>query len=109
MAAAIVGKELYVKILRSFGTVIYYHSDIYGTAEEMGWERIVELLLRAEEVGDSASTGGSQTRSSRQTEDDFKDDGRWRYEPLDLCSHAGSWAISQDEDGALTNFDCAYL
>lgn len=108
IAAAIIGEELYGKILRSFGAVIYFRRDIYGTAEEMGWERIVELLLRAEEVGDSASTGGSETGSSRQTEDDFKDDRRWRYNPPDLCSHAGGWAISQDEDGALTNLDCAY-
>jgi ankyrin repeat protein len=83
IAASVMGKEPYVKILLAFGADIHYRSKIYGTAVEVaeakGWANIVALLLQAEEVDDSAPTGGElETWSSEKCEDDVEDGGRWR-------------------------------
>lgn len=90
IAAAVMGKELYVKILLDFGADIYYRSEIYGTAAEAALERgledIVTLLLEAEEgeegeADDSANARGSARESSGQSQNDLLDSEeikRWR-------------------------------
>jgi ankyrin repeat protein len=83
IAASVMGKEPYVKILLAFGADTRYRSEIYGTAveaaEAKGWENVVAVLLQAEQTDDTAATGeGLETWSSEKCEDDVEDDGRWR-------------------------------